>query len=99
MEPAGGALPSLAKDSKGPKGTKGPKDPCDDPSEVRHGDAMGLVPNLDQAKFIALGAQLVIIRDLCHQDLRFKVSEPNYPPVIDQEDNRGPWFGMIRKKR
>lgn len=34
---------------------------------------MELVPDAEQAKFFALGAQFVIVQDLCQQDLRFKV--------------------------
>lgn len=63
------------KSVKGTDHTTGFTGPGGDPLEGRRGDAAELVPNLEQAKFIALGAQLVIIRDLCHQDLRFKVSE------------------------
>lgn len=33
-----------------------------------------LVPDAQQAKFFALGAQFVIIQGLCQQDLRFKVA-------------------------
>lgn len=32
-----------------------------------------LVPDAEQAKFFALGAQFIIIQKLCQQDLRFKV--------------------------
>lgn len=63
------------KGTKGANGTKDTKDtkgPCDYPREGRR-DSLELIPNPEQAKFIALGAQLVIIRDLCQQDLRFKV--------------------------
>lgn len=68
----------LAEGTKGTKGANGTKDtkdtsgPCDYPREGRR-DPLELIPNPEQAKFIALGAQLVTIRDLCKQDLRFKV--------------------------
>lgn len=71
MESAEGALASSAKGAKGIKGTKAPKR-HDDPPERRR-DPVELIPNSQQAKFTALGAQLVIIRDLCQQDLQFKV--------------------------
>ncbi len=40
---------------------------------VRDVDCLKLVPDAEQAKFFALGAQFVIIQELCQQDLRFKV--------------------------
>lgn len=75
-----GVLPSCRNCTKGTgtKGAMGTEDtsgtevPCNYPREGRR-DPLELTPNSDQAKFIALGAQLVIIRDLCQQDLRFKV--------------------------
>lgn len=73
-----GGLPSYstrAKGTRGAMGTKGTSDtkvPCGYPRESPR-DPLEVIPNPEQAKFVALGAQLMIIRDLCKQDLRFKV--------------------------
>jgi len=40
---------------------------------ARDENCLKLVPDAEQAKFFALGAQFVIVRELCQQDLRFKV--------------------------
>ncbi|CAM9254687.1 unnamed protein product [Ectocarpus sp. 13 AM-2016] len=50
---------------------KGPEE--GEPTVLDEGEnPSGLVPDVQSAKFFALGAQFVIIQNLCNQDLRFK---------------------------